>query len=214
MLNNVCGQTRTHRATGRLRAGVYSARSPRAPSDPDDGVLRGRDAVGRGDRQALPTCLADDDEALASSGIGGVAPARAKGADTAIPDRNPSLGTRSRLARVVLKIPEVTSLEKNMPEKKKARATATEKQNGPKPEDVPSLFRINVEVGNLSEAAEFYGKLFGLAGRLQAGSRCYFTCGAVTLQVVDVSSDRKPHPAAKALYFVVNDLDAVFERAR
>jgi catechol-2,3-dioxygenase len=115
---------------------------------------------------------------------------------------------------VVLKTPEVTSLEKNMPEKKKARATATEKQNGPKPDDVPSLFRINVEVGNLSEAAEFYGKLFGLAGRLQAGSRCYFTCGAVTLQVVDVSSDRKPHPAAKALYFVVNDLDAVFQRAQ
>lgn len=79
--------------------------------------------------------------------------------------------------------------------------------------DVPSLFRINVEVGNLDQAAEFYGKLFGLVGRKQAGSRCYFTCGPVTLQVVDVSSVGKPHPAAKALYFMVNDLDAVFERA-
>ena len=55
--------------------------------------------------------------------------------------------------------------------------------------------------------------LFGLVGRKQAGSRCYFTCGPVTLQVVDVSSVREPHPAAKALYFVVNDLDAIFERA-
>lgn len=86
--------------------------------------------------------------------------------------------------------------------------------------DVPSLFRINVEVGDLATAAEFYEKLFGLVGRKQAGARCYFTCGAVTLQVVDVASDgaghpgRTPHPAAKALYFVVKDLDAVFERAR
>ena len=80
--------------------------------------------------------------------------------------------------------------------------------------DVPSLFRINVEVGDLDGAAEFYGKLFGLVGRKQAGSRVYFTCGAVTLQVVDVSSYGPPHPAAKALYFTVQDLDAVFARAK
>ena len=80
--------------------------------------------------------------------------------------------------------------------------------------EAPSLFRMNIEVGNLDEAAKFYGKLFGLVGRLQAGSRCYFTCGAVTLQVVDVSSVGKPHPAAKALYFVVNDLEAIFVRAK
>jgi predicted enzyme related to lactoylglutathione lyase len=77
--------------------------------------------------------------------------------------------------------------------------------------DVPSLFRMNVEVGNLDEAAELYAKLFGLVARKQAGSRCYFTCGAVTLQVVAVPS---PHPAAKALYFTVNDLDAIFARAQ
>ena len=80
--------------------------------------------------------------------------------------------------------------------------------------DVPTLFRINVEVGNLDEAADFYSTLFGIAGRKQAGSRCYFTCGAVTLQVVDVSSVGAPHPAAKALYFTVNDLDKVFARAQ
>jgi predicted enzyme related to lactoylglutathione lyase len=93
------------------------------------------------------------------------------------------------------------------------RAAATARANGANP-DVPSLFRINVEVGNLDQAAEFYGKLFGLEGRKQAGARVYFTCGPVTLQVVDVSSVGRPHPAAKALYFIVNDLDAVFERAR
>jgi catechol 2,3-dioxygenase-like lactoylglutathione lyase family enzyme len=80
--------------------------------------------------------------------------------------------------------------------------------------DVPSLFRINVEVGSLDEAAAFYGKLLGLEGRKQAGSRCYFTCGPVTLQVVDVSSVGKPHTAAKALYFTVKNLDAVFARAK
>ena len=62
--------------------------------------------------------------------------------------------------------------------------------------DVPSMFRLNIE------------------GRKQAGSRCYFTCGAVTLQVVDVSSAGEPHPAAKALYFTVKDLDAIFARAK
>ena len=80
--------------------------------------------------------------------------------------------------------------------------------------DVPSLFRLNVEVGNLDQAADFYGKLLGLEGRRQAGSRCYFDCGPVTLQVVDVSSVATPHPAAKALYFTVKDLDAVFARAK
>ncbi len=80
--------------------------------------------------------------------------------------------------------------------------------------DVPSLFRINVEVGSLDEAVDFYSTLLGITGRKQAGSRCYFTCGAVTLQVVDVSSIRQPHPAAKALYFMVKDLDEVFVRAQ
>ena len=36
----------------------------------------------------------------------------------------------------------------------------------------------------------------------------------VALQVLDVSSQRQPHPAAKALYFTVNDLEAVYERAK
>ena len=80
--------------------------------------------------------------------------------------------------------------------------------------DVPNFFRLNIEVGNLDEADEFYSNLLGIEGRRQAGSRCYFTCGPVTLQVVDVSSASEPHPAAKALYFTVKDLDAIFERAK
>lgn len=79
--------------------------------------------------------------------------------------------------------------------------------------DVPKLFRLNVEVGDLSAAISFYTKLLGVEGRKQAGSRCYFNCGPVTLQVLDVSSSSQPHPAAKSLYFTVNDLEAAFERA-
>jgi len=97
---------------------------------------------------------------------------------------------------------------------KKAMKKVTAKSARKRASDVPNLFRLNLEVGNLDQAAEFYSKLFGLEGRKQAGSRCYFNCGPVTLQVVDVSSVGKPHPAAKALYFTVNDLDAVFARAK
>src|SRR5262245_4834681 len=80
--------------------------------------------------------------------------------------------------------------------------------------DVPQFFRLNIEVGNLDEADRFYGTLLGLRGRRQAGSRVYFQAGPVTLQVVDVSTHGRPHPAAKALYFTVRDLDAAFARAQ
>lgn len=77
--------------------------------------------------------------------------------------------------------------------------------------DVPQFFRLNLEVGNLDEAITFYSKLLGVQGRKQPGMRSYFECGPVTLQVVQVAD---PHTAAKALYFTVNDLEAIFERAK
>src|SRR6478672_10506494 len=95
-----------------------------------------------------------------------------------------------------------------------AKKTRTSTKAPKATQDIPMLFRINVEVGDLDKAVDFYNKLFGTNGRKQAGSRFYLTCGAVTLQVVDVSSVGAPHPAAKALYFLVNDLDTVFERAK
>jgi len=79
---------------------------------------------------------------------------------------------------------------------------------------VPQFFRLNVEVGDLDVAAEFYTKLLGGQGRRQPGRRCYFDCGGVTLQVLDVSSIGQPHPAAKALYFTVKNLEAAFDRAK
>ena len=74
----------------------------------------------------------------------------------------------------------------------------------------PRLFRINIEVGNIDRAAAFYGALLGGAPRPQMGARVYLDAGGVTLQVVQTPA---PHPAAKALYFAVADLDAVHARA-
>jgi catechol 2,3-dioxygenase-like lactoylglutathione lyase family enzyme len=76
--------------------------------------------------------------------------------------------------------------------------------------DVPQLFRLNIEVGDLSTAKRFYEELLGAQGRGQAGNRFYMNAGAVTLQVVGVPT---PHPAAKALYFVTPNLDAVHTSA-
>ncbi|ELP61656.1 VOC family protein [Streptomyces turgidiscabies] len=81
-------------------------------------------------------------------------------------------------------------------------------------DDNPVLFRLNVEVANLDEAVTFYSTLLGTTGRRQAGARCYFTCGAVTLQVLDVSGHDTVHRLPKSLYFTVRSLGDVFDRAR
>lgn len=103
------------------------------------------------------------------------------------------------------------------PQSKDARARTRARSRGParsNTPDVPRLFRLNVEVGNLDQAERFYGTLLGATGRRQAGSRVYFQAGPVTLQVVDVSAHGAPHPGAKALYFTVRDLEAAFARAQ
>ena len=74
----------------------------------------------------------------------------------------------------------------------------------------PSLFRINIEVGDIAAAQGFYERLLGRAGRPQMGQRCYFEAGAVTLQVVQAAA---PHTAAKALYFLSEDLDGMHRKA-
>jgi predicted enzyme related to lactoylglutathione lyase len=85
-----------------------------------------------------------------------------------------------------------------------------------KKKDVPQFFRMNIEVGDLERANDFYGKLLDVQGRRNPGARIYFEAGPVNLQVIDMSShgDGKVHPAAKALYFTVRDLEAAFERAK
>lgn len=72
------------------------------------------------------------------------------------------------------------------------------------------VFRLNVEVDDLEAAAAFYGELLGVEARPQPGARVYAKAGDVTLQIVQVPS---PQLLPKALYFAVDDLDAVHARA-
>jgi predicted enzyme related to lactoylglutathione lyase len=99
------------------------------------------------------------------------------------------------------------------PTGKKARSPAPRPARVQPRTDVPQFFRLSVEVGDLDAGMKFYSELLRVQGRKQPGARCYFQCGPVTLSVLDVSSTRRPHPAAKALYFTVKNLDAVFARA-
>ena len=100
---------------------------------------------------------------------------------------------------------------KKKPAVKRAAKPAAKKTAKPAKSTTPALFRINVEVGEVQRAATEWGALLGLDGRPQAGSRVYFTAGAVTLQIVQ---HEQPHLAAKALYFLVDDLEAVHARAQ
>jgi extradiol dioxygenase family protein len=72
------------------------------------------------------------------------------------------------------------------------------------------LFRINVQVGDIAEAAVFYADLLGTEGRTAADGRAYFDAGGVTLQLMQVP---EPHVVPRALHFAVADLDAVHARA-
>jgi predicted enzyme related to lactoylglutathione lyase len=78
----------------------------------------------------------------------------------------------------------------------------------------PKLFRITLEVADLELATELYGDLLGIDGQRHPGARHYFDCGGVILCVIDVSQGGMPPTAGpKSLYFAVNDIDAIHERA-
>lgn len=81
--------------------------------------------------------------------------------------------------------------------------------------DVPSLFRVVLQVSDMDKAAAFYEKLLGAAGRRVHGSRHYFDCGPMILALVDpTAGGETPKPNADFMYFSVKDLDAVHARAR
>lgn len=83
----------------------------------------------------------------------------------------------------------------------------------------PTLYRIILQVDNLDRAEEFYGTLLGDRGRrIPHASRHYIDCGPVILALVDVNGENipglKPQPLPDYIYFAVNDVEAVHERAR
>ncbi len=80
--------------------------------------------------------------------------------------------------------------------------------------ETPKLFRVTIEVAGLEQAAAFYIKLLGIAGKRHPGARHYFDCGGVVLAVLDVSQGgMTPTPGPKSLYFAVADVEAVHARA-
>jgi catechol 2,3-dioxygenase-like lactoylglutathione lyase family enzyme len=79
--------------------------------------------------------------------------------------------------------------------------------------DVPTLFRVTLEVADLESATRLYADLFGQEGNRHPGARHYFDCG-VTVAVLDVSQGGiPPTPGPKSLFFAVDDVDAVHARA-
>jgi predicted enzyme related to lactoylglutathione lyase len=84
----------------------------------------------------------------------------------------------------------------------------------PSQADVPTLYRVIVEVGNLEEAAAFYARLFNTPEQRHPGARHYFQCGSVIVALVDpTQGGLPPTPGQKSLYFAVRDLDAIHQRA-
>jgi catechol 2,3-dioxygenase-like lactoylglutathione lyase family enzyme len=81
--------------------------------------------------------------------------------------------------------------------------------------NAPSLFRIILQVSDLDQAEEFYGRLLGNRGRrIPRASRHYIDCGPVILALVDPSIDgQQPKPLPDYIYFAVDNLEEVHARA-
>ena len=63
--------------------------------------------------------------------------------------------------------------------------------------DIPSIYRLILQVSDLERAAGFYAKLLGTEGRSIRGARHYFDCGPVILALVDVTTGAvEPHKVA------------------
>lgn len=77
------------------------------------------------------------------------------------------------------------------------------------------IFRLIMPVGDIEAAATFYAALLDAPGERVWRNRHYFPCGDVILACVE-APEPEPRPARdpRIVYFAVDDLDAVFARAR
>lgn len=83
------------------------------------------------------------------------------------------------------------------------------------PNGTPKIFRVTLEVDDLERATAFYAQLLATAGKRHPGARHYFDCGGVILALQDVArGGLSPHANAKSLYLAVDDLEAVYARAK
>jgi predicted enzyme related to lactoylglutathione lyase len=78
--------------------------------------------------------------------------------------------------------------------------------------EAPQIFRVTVQVTDITAAARFYSSLLGIEGRSIQGGRYYFDCGSVILALVDLG-DGSARPNPDDIYFSVTDLEAAHARA-
>ena len=80
----------------------------------------------------------------------------------------------------------------------------------------PRLYRVILPVGELESVVPFYSTLLDQPGMRVSLGRHYFRCGDVTLAIYSPRGDgdpREPRPNFDHVYFAVDDLEAVFQRA-
>ena len=79
------------------------------------------------------------------------------------------------------------------------------------------LFRVILPVNDIEASASFYAALLDDAGMRVSPGRHYFVCGGAVLALYEPRADgddRTPRPNFDHVYFAMDDLPAVFERAR
>ena len=78
------------------------------------------------------------------------------------------------------------------------------------------LFRVIVPVSDIDAAARFYETLLGLPGKRVSSGRHYLDCEGTILALFSPREDTDPwdaRPNPEPVYFAVEDLEAVHERA-
>jgi predicted enzyme related to lactoylglutathione lyase len=78
------------------------------------------------------------------------------------------------------------------------------------------LFRVIVPVSDINAAARFYEKLLALPGNRVSSGRHYIDCEGTILALFSPRDDTDPwdaQPNPEPVYFAVDDLEAVHQRA-
>jgi predicted enzyme related to lactoylglutathione lyase len=78
------------------------------------------------------------------------------------------------------------------------------------------LFRVIVPVPDIDAAARFYEQLLGLSGKRVSSGRHYLDCEGTILALFSPRDDTDPwdaKPNPEPVYFAVDDLEAVQQRA-
>jgi len=81
----------------------------------------------------------------------------------------------------------------------------------------PRLYRVIVPVSDIERAEAFYTSLLGIEGKRVSPGRHYFDCSGTILACFDPKADGDDHlaqPNPDHLYLAVDELEAVFGRAR